>query len=45
MIIYYFGGDIIREGITLGNFKKDFFQSKEELISTTEKILKGGGIL
>lgn len=42
MTIYYFGRDIIREGITLGNFKKDFFQSKEELISTTEKILKGG---
>ena len=42
MTIYYFGGDIIREGITLGNFKKDFFQSREELISTTEKILKGG---
>lgn len=42
MTIYYFSGDIIREGIILGKFKKEFFQSKEELISTVERILKGG---
>ena len=42
MTIYYFNDDIIREGIILGNFKKDFFQSKKELISVVERILKGG---
>lgn len=37
MTIYYFDSDII-----LGNFKKDFFQNKKELISVVERILKGG---
>lgn len=41
MTIYYFDNDIIREGVVLGNFKKDFFQNKEKLISVIEQILKG----
>lgn len=40
MTIYYFSGDIIREGIPLGNFKKEFFQSKEELISAMENFIE-----
>lgn len=40
MAIYYFNKNIIREGFNFGNFKKDFFQSKEELIDSVERILK-----
>lgn len=41
MIIYYFNKNIIREGSNFGNFKKEFFQSKEELIDSVERVLRG----
>lgn len=40
MTIYYFSKEIVREGFNFGNFKEEFFQSKEELINSVERILR-----